>query len=121
MNESAETPPADMPTDVHTFAVEHQVDGYLPAVLAAARRAFRLAEVKVFLEEDYEVEGLRYIVVLFAGLRMSVEEALAARKEYVRGLFACVPAPLVIHFRSDMEFARGQRLSSPAPTRPAGR
>ena len=95
-----------IPAEVRAFAAEQKVDGYLPALLDAARRAFPQAEVRLFVEEDYEIEGLRYVVVLVSGLRMSVEEAFAARDEYYRGLFACLPAPLVIHFRFDLEFAR---------------
>src|SRR5262245_12276001 len=95
-----------IPPEVRAFAVEKKVDGYLPAVLDAARRAFPQAEVKLALEEDLEIEGLRYIVVLFGGLRMSVEEALAARKEYYRGVFACMPTLFLGNFRMDMEFAR---------------
>jgi hypothetical protein len=94
-----------IPPDVRAFAAEQKVEEHLPAVVEAARRAFPQAEVRLFVEDDYEIEGVRYIVVLVAGLRMGVEEAFAARQEYYRGLFASMPAPFVIHFRFDLEFA----------------
>ncbi len=62
----SEPPTVDVviPEDVWAFAREQGVEAYLPIVLEAARRNFPDAGLRVLVEQDHEMEDLRYIVVM---------------------------------------------------------
>ena len=64
------------------------------------------AKVSAVLEEDYETEGLRYIVINAQEAQLSPEGAVAASDRYHCGLLARVPALLTGHFRLGLELAR---------------
>ena len=94
----------EIPPEVQAFAAEQGVADHLPAVLEVARRAVPEAALALVIESDYEVEGLRHIVVIARGVRRNVEQSLAAYDDWHRGLFASVPAPLTCTFRLGLEY-----------------
>jgi hypothetical protein len=95
-----------IPDAVLRFAAEKAVGEYLPRVIELAHACFPLADLSVVLEEDPEVEDLRHIVVRAWGAGMTVEEAMKAKEEFNRGMFAQLPHPLVWVFRLDLRLRR---------------
>src|SRR5438552_1000327 len=94
-----------VPEEVRAFAREQGVEAFLPVVLEMARRVFPEAVVEIGLDHDPEIEGMCHLLVVAAGVRRSVEEALRARDEYHQSLLTCIPAPLIWIFRLRLRFA----------------
>jgi hypothetical protein len=92
-----------IPPEVRAFAAEQNVEGYLPAVLDAARRALPEADLRLVVEQDPEVEDLRHIVVLAWGAPKNPKEILAVYDNWHCWLFATVPATVVCTFRLGLE------------------
>jgi hypothetical protein len=103
MTEAAQTHAVAVPPEVAAFAAEQGVGGCLPAVLEMTRRTFPGSAPGVFVEDDPEIGNDRHIVVAVGRQHMGVEQALEARYQWHRGLFACCPAPLVCVFRLGLE------------------
>jgi hypothetical protein len=111
-----------IPPEVRAFAAQQKVEQYLPGVLELTRSTFPGTTVSVGLEVDPEMPDDRHITLFARGVRLSPEQAVEATGQWDRGLLAVCPAPLAWVFRLGVGFARSPRqLSSPAPTRPAGR
>jgi hypothetical protein len=92
-----------IPEDVWAFAREQDVEVYLPVVLEAARRNFPGSGLRVLVEEDHEIEDLRYIVVMVRDLKMDMERYLTANDEFNRSLFAALPVEAIGAFRLGLE------------------
>ena len=103
MTQIAQTPGIEVPQEVLAFAAEQGVTPYLPAVLEMTRRIFPAAQMSVVVEDDPEIANDRHIVIVGQVEKRPVSEALEARYQWHRGLFACCPAPLVSVFRQGVE------------------
>ena len=90
MSETSVVAGVEVPQDVMAFAIEQKVDGYLGAVVEAARRRFPGAKVGLQLYEDHEIEGQFQIQVDALDAPLSVEESLQATDDYHLDLFAAV-------------------------------
>ena len=104
MTPAPQAPSLDVPPEVHSFAEEQGVRGYLPAVLEMTRGLFPSVPIIVQVEDDPEIANDRHIVLVVRPKNMNVSQALDVRWEWHRGLFACCPAPLVPVFRLGLEF-----------------
>ena len=86
--------------EVQRFAAERVGAELLPAVVEMTQRVFPEARrLAVGLEEDGEIEDDRHLVVEVQVGSLEVPQALEARFQWHRGLFACCPAPQVSDFR----------------------
>ena len=106
MTKTAQPIPPALPLEVHSFAAEQAVAAYLPSVLEMTRRIFADAQLSVVVEDDPEIPHDRHIVLIVKAKGLDVAQALAARWEWHRELFACCPAPLVCVFRLGLELGR---------------
>src|SRR5262249_53621705 len=93
-----------VPDDLRTFAREQGVEQYLPGVLATAQRIFPEAVVSFELDFDPEIEDMCHILVVIDCVRRNIDEALQRQNEYVDGLFAFIPAPVICTFRFRTRF-----------------
>src|SRR5438874_1156912 len=92
-------PTLDVPPEVLALAAEQGVAAYLPALVDLLRHVFPTARrYGVVVEDDPEIANDRHIV-FEVDVPIDVPQALAARKQWTEGLFACCPAPLVCVFR----------------------
>jgi hypothetical protein len=105
MSEALQTEAVEIPPEVIAFARERQVEAYLPVMVELVREHIPAPALRVVLEEDPEIEGLRHIVLCTGAVRMSVAEALAAKARYRRAVSERVPAPLLCTFRLGLELA----------------
>ena len=103
MSPATQTPALVVPPEVRTFAAEQGVTAFLPAVLEMTRRIFPDASLSVLVEHDQEIANDRHIVVHVKVEDLEVPQALEARYQWHRELFACCPAPLVCVFRLGLE------------------
>jgi hypothetical protein len=104
MVQQTQLPPLIVPPDVLHFAVQHGVAAYLPAVMEMTQRVFpQTRHLAWVLEDDWEIEDDRHLVVAVQVENLEVSQALQARYEWHRGLFACCPAPQVSAFRLKLE------------------
>jgi hypothetical protein len=105
MTPATETTVPTIPPEVHAFAAEQGVSAALPAVLELTQRLFPKATLRVQVEDDPEIANDRHLVIVVKAPYLSVAEALDARWEWHRGVFACCPAPLVCVFRLGLELS----------------
>lgn len=103
MSLATQTPAVVVPPEVLALAAERGVTAYLPAVLEMTRRIFPDASLSVLVEDDPEIANDRHIVVRVEAEDLKVPQALEARYQWHRELFACCPAPLVCVFRIGLE------------------
>jgi hypothetical protein len=92
----------DLPPEVLTFAAEQGVAAYLPAVVQMTRQLFPHSPLTVQIEDDPEIANDRHIVLIAENVDLEVSEAVEARWQWLRELFARCPAPLVCVFRLGM-------------------
>jgi hypothetical protein len=91
---------------VTAFATEHGVEQYLTPLWEMSWRAFPAArKVVVFVEEDYEMPGVRQ-VIFEVHVPEDVEEMVAGQRRWVAGLFEICPSTLVHFFCLGMEAAK---------------
>jgi hypothetical protein len=96
---TASAPVLAVPPEVLEFAREQKVAEYLPALIELSRQLFPTARrFAIRVEDDPEIANDRHIVFEI-DVPLEVPEALEARGQWVRGLFACCPAPLVCVYR----------------------
>jgi hypothetical protein len=88
---------------VISFAAEQGVQAELPAVVEMTRRPFADADIRLEIDDDPEIAGDRHIVVLVKAAKLPVDQAVATRWEWHRGLIGCCPAPLLWVFRRGLE------------------
>ena len=92
-------PHPSIPPEVAAFAREQGVEKYLPQLIEWAKQVYPSAtRFEVFTEDDPEIANDRHIVFEL-DVPLEVEEALAADRQWHRGVFQIVPAPLVCVFR----------------------
>ena len=103
MSIATQSPQLVVPPEVLALAAEQAVTPYLPAVLEMTRRIFPNASLGVLVDDDPEIAKDRRIVVRVQVDDMDVSQALEARYQWHRELFACCPAPLVCVFRIGLE------------------
>src|SRR5438105_2702752 len=106
MMHATQGPSQIWPQDVLAFAAEQGVGTYLPGVVEMSRRVFPRAALSVMIEDDPEIANDRHIVVTVTAPDPTAAEALEARWEWHRELFACCPSTLVYHFRLGLEGLR---------------
>ncbi|MGH7171730.1 MAG: hypothetical protein ACRELG_15750 [Gemmataceae bacterium] len=88
-----------IPPEVVAFAREEGVEKYLPELIEWARQVYPSAtRFDVFTEDDPEIANDRHIVFEL-DVPLTVEQALAADRQWHRGVFRIVPAPRVCVFR----------------------
>jgi hypothetical protein len=90
-------------SEVIAFAAEQGISSVLPAVLEMTQRVFPGTPLRVAIEEDPEIANDRHLVVQVKVPHLEVVQALEARYQWHRELFACCPAPLVCTFRLGLE------------------
>src|SRR5437762_12452968 len=91
--------PAAFPEDVHRFAVERGVTGYLTPLYELAKQCFDGADVTVHLELDYEIAGLGWIVFAPAASGWDFERYRAAAKaRWYAGFVELCPSDDSINF-----------------------
>jgi hypothetical protein len=95
--------PLVIPPQVEAFAAQEGVSSHLPAVLKMTQRIFPNAQIRLVLDEDPEIADDRHIALEVKAEDMKVSEALDARYQWHRDLFANCPAPLVCVFRLGLE------------------
>ena len=103
MSLATQTPALVVPAEVLALAAKQGVTTYLPAVLEMTQRIFPNASLSVLVEDDPEIANDRHIVVRVQVEDLDVPQALDARYQWHRELFACCPAPLVSVFRVGLE------------------
>src|SRR5688572_18929160 len=92
------------PADVLEYAARNQVDGYLDPFLEATRHLFPTARsVRVSLEEDAELSGVRWIVFEVEVAVADVADYVAAKKSWNQELARFCPAPNAHHFCLDLQ------------------
>jgi hypothetical protein len=103
MSQVLPTSSLNLPPEVIALAVGQEVDSYVPAVLKMTQRIFPNSIWSVEVDDDPEIANERHLVVAVQASSLSVSEALEARYQWHRELFACCPAPLVCTFRLGLE------------------
>jgi hypothetical protein len=106
MTQTTPTLPLAVPPEALAFAADQGVITYLPAVLEMTQRVFPKARLTVLVEDDPELANDRHLVIVVEVEDLTVAQALEARYQWHRGLFACCPAPLVCVFRLGLEGTR---------------
>src|SRR5712692_7928280 len=99
MTQTAPTASCSLPPEVLAFAAEQGVTAYLLPVLEMTQRIFPNTPPTVVVEDDPEIANDRHIVLLVRDESLDVPQALEARYQWHRELFAMCPAPLVCVFR----------------------
>jgi hypothetical protein len=105
MHKAISPPAVFLPHDAATFAAQQGVQHQVPAVIEMTRRLFPHADITVELDDDPEITADRHIVVRVRSVAMPVDQAVAARWEWHRGLLGCCPAPLLWVFRLGLELS----------------
>ena len=100
MTQAIQTPSIAIPADVYAFAAEQGAAPYLPAILEMTRRRFPDARrLAVLVEEDPEIANDRHIAIEVDVAGITVEQYIAADRNWGHELFQLCPAPLVCVFR----------------------
>jgi hypothetical protein len=96
-------PLPDVSPDVRTFAEEQDVAAYLPAVLAMTRRIFPDAPMRVFLEDDPEIENDWHIIIeVQVPHDVTPEFVVETHHQWCGEIFQHCPARYVCIFRLGM-------------------
>jgi hypothetical protein len=103
MHKTTSPPAVVIPADAAAFAAQQGVQAEVPAVIEMTRRLFPQADINMELDDDPEIASDRHLVVRVRSVSMPVDQAVAARWEWHRGLLGCCPAPLLWVFRLGLE------------------
>lgn len=105
MAAASSTLPIVVSQEVLDTAAEDGVTAYLPAVLEMTNRVFPNGLREVVVEYDPEIANDRHISLAVKAPDLDVPQALEKQHEWIDGLFACCPAPLVCTFRLALSIA----------------
>ncbi len=93
-------PLPEVSPEVRAFAEEQGVAAYLPAILAMTRRIFPAAPMRVFLEDDPEIENDWHIIVEVQVPKDATPEFFVETDEqWCSEIFQHCPARYVCIFR----------------------
>ena len=87
-----------IPPEVQAFAAEKGVNGYLPAVIDLAGRAFPGSALTVSLGQDAEDETHRYVAIDVEAGAKGADELLAGQKAWSGGLSRVCPSRHAVYF-----------------------